>query len=139
MKTTQNHLPQFPHLREEEHIYRGPMLNYRKHGDGIYIIVKKFSDNSEKVKSVKGEWIQDILKSGTLTDETGKEQFVTSNVLKMSMRSKKLISPYLEKNATIERIREKTLTIKLLGQLPLATDSGHSVSSIQDKHKLRGA
>ena len=44
------------------------MKHFRKHGNGVYIIVKKFSDNSEKVKSVRGEWIQDIMKKGTLVD-----------------------------------------------------------------------
>ena len=34
------------HLVEEEHIYRGPMKHYRKNGNGLYLINKKFSDNS---------------------------------------------------------------------------------------------
>ena len=41
-------------LTEEEHIYRGTMKHYRKHGQGMYIIVKKYSDNSEKIRSIKG-------------------------------------------------------------------------------------
>ena len=43
-----------PRLIEEEHIYRGPMKHYRKNGNGLYIINKKFSDNSEKIQSIRG-------------------------------------------------------------------------------------
>jgi hypothetical protein len=109
------------------------MKQYRKNGEGIYIIVKKFSDNSEKVKSVRGEWVQDILKNGTLVDETGKEQYITSNVLKLSMRSKKMITPYLDKNPTIERIRKKSVTSHQI--LQPKSNSGNSIASIIEKHK----
>jgi hypothetical protein len=44
------------------------MKHYRKNGHGLYIILKKYSDHSEKVKSIKGEWFQDILKAGVMTD-----------------------------------------------------------------------
>lgn len=125
---------QLPYLQEEEHIYRGPMKHFRKHGNGVYIIVKKFSDNSEKVKSVRGEWIQDIMKKGTLVDENGKEQYITSNVLMMNMRSKKMITPYLDKNQTIERIRTKSVTSQQI--LQQNTNSGNSISSIFDKNKV---
>lgn len=110
------------------------MKHFRKHGNGVYIIVKKFSDNSEKVKSVRGEWIQDIMKKGTLVDENGKEQYITSNVLMMNMRSKKTITPYLDKNQTIERIRTKSVTSQQI--LQQNTNSGNSISSIFDKNKV---
>ena len=48
------------------------MKHYRKNGSGMYIILKKFSDNSEKIKRIKGEWFQDILKTGVMVDESGK-------------------------------------------------------------------
>lgn len=60
--------PGTAHLTEEEHIYRGPMKHYKKHGPGMYIIVKRYSDNNEKIRSIKGEWYQDVLKTGVLTD-----------------------------------------------------------------------
>ena len=89
------------HLVEEEHIYRGPMKHYRKNGNGMYIIVQKYSDNSEKIKSIKGLWVQDILKTGVMTDEKGKEEILSSNVLKLSMRSNKKVTAFLDKNQAI--------------------------------------
>lgn len=67
----------------------------------MYIIVQKYSDNSEKVKSIKGLWVQDILKTGVLTDEKGKEEMLSSNVLKLSMRSNKKVTAFLDKNQAI--------------------------------------
>ena len=78
------------------------MKHYRKNGSGMYIILNKFSDNSEKTKRIKGEWVQDILKTGVMVDESGKEQILSSNILKMPNKSKKAIAPYLEKNHAIE-------------------------------------
>ena len=77
------------------------MKHYRKNGNGMYIIVQKYSDNSEKVKSIKGLWVQDILKTGVLTDEKGKEEMLSSNVLKLSMRSNKKVTAFLDKNQAI--------------------------------------
>lgn len=118
-----------PHLTEEEHVYRGPMRNNRKNGSGIYFIIKKFSDNSEKVKSIKGDWFQDILKTGVMTDETGREQILSSNILKISMRSKKVITPFLEKNHVIEEMKKKSMHMIPSGKYI----SGVSSKSIREK------
>ena len=69
-KSNQNQINQAkaPYLIEEEHIYRGPMKHYRKNGSGIYIILNKYSDNSQKIKSIKGQWFQDILRTGVMVD-----------------------------------------------------------------------
>jgi hypothetical protein len=56
------------YLVEEEHIYNGTMKAHHKHGKGIYLIVKRYSDNSEKHQFIKGEWICDILERGTVSD-----------------------------------------------------------------------
>lgn len=119
-------------LTEEEHIYRGPMKHYRKHGPGMYIVVKKYSDNSEKIRSIKGEWHQDILRTGLLTDENGNEEILSSNMLRLSTKSKKEITPYLEKNQAIEEIKKKSMhMIPSAKQLPLK-----SAHSIRDKHNV---
>lgn len=48
------------------------MLNKRKNGNGIYIIFRKYDDNSEKITKIKGVWSNDILQNGFMTDESGK-------------------------------------------------------------------
>lgn len=55
-------------LREEEHIYQGPILNNCKNGQGQYTIIRRYSDNSEKHQIVKGIWSNDMLQSGTVLD-----------------------------------------------------------------------
>jgi len=45
------------------------MLELRKHGKGQYLIVKRYSDNSEKQQCIRGTWNNDILSEGTVTDE----------------------------------------------------------------------
>lgn len=43
----------------------------RKHGPGEYIIIKKYSNASEKQIRYKGTWNYDIFHYGTVEDESG--------------------------------------------------------------------
>lgn len=51
---------------EEEHIYKGHLKDNRKHGNGEYIILRKFSNACEAQIRYSGEWLMDIFNSGTI-------------------------------------------------------------------------
>jgi len=64
-----------------------------------------------------------------LTDENGKEEILSSNVLRLSTKSKKEITPFLEKNKAIEDFKKKSMHMIPSGkQLP-----GRSSHSIRDR------
>jgi len=44
------------------------MKNKRKHGQGQYIVTKRFSDNLHKQTCIIGVWECDVLRSGMLYD-----------------------------------------------------------------------
>ena len=113
-------------LVEEEHIYRGQMENMRKHGQGQYLIVRKFSDNTEKQQIIKGVWSQDILAEGRVVDENGTEKEVKKNLI--SLRSKRAMNSDRKskgEDVSLEKV-PVTLGVKDKG-------SGGSLSSIMDK------
>lgn len=93
------------YLVEEEHIYNGTMKEYHKHGKGMYLIVKRYSDNSEKHQLIKGEWMCDILERGTVSDENGNERIIKNNMI--HIRSTKNITAYIDQNKKVSSEAEK--------------------------------
>jgi hypothetical protein len=53
-------------IKSEEHIYQGEISNSRKHGNGEYILIRRFSNNTEKITRCVGTWQHDIFMSGTI-------------------------------------------------------------------------
>ena len=65
------------------------MSNYLKNGQGLYIVLQKYMDNSEKLTKIKGFWKDDVLEHGVFIDENGKQEIFTSNIVKPNYRSQK--------------------------------------------------
>lgn len=86
-------------LIEEEHIYRGGMKKNRKDGRGEYMIISRYSDNTEKTKSIRGRWCNDILVEGVAKSSEGEENVVSRNIL--HMKPTKRAKPTIEINKTI--------------------------------------
>ena len=101
-------------LIEEEHIYRGGMKKNRKDGRGEYMIISRYSDNTEKTKSIRGRWCNDILVEGVAKSSEGEENVISRNIL--HMKPKKRANPAIEVNKTIhleqERLSKKKITSK---------------------------
>jgi hypothetical protein len=47
------------------------LKNKKKNGEGQYLIIQRFSDNTEKIQSIKGIWILNNLSTGVITYDNG--------------------------------------------------------------------
>lgn len=74
------------------------LKNKKKNGEGQYLIIQRFSDNTEKIQSIKGIWVLNNLSTGVITYENGTQKRILNNIT--LARSKKHIMTY-ERNKTI--------------------------------------
>lgn len=74
------------------------LKNKKKNGEGQYLIIQRFSDNTEKIQSIKGIWVLNNLSTGVITYDNGTQKRILNNIT--LARSKKHIMTY-ERNKTI--------------------------------------
>jgi hypothetical protein len=120
-------------LKEEEHIYKGEMRNNRKHGEGEYIILRRWSDSTETRLKCCGTWVADVFKCGTYENEKGEKKQINETIF-TTFKSRTNIRAKPEKNLTIKMLTQEMGKRKSSNNVN-QRDSNVSCASILNKLK----